>query len=64
MSGKLILQHQDQHTAEKKETTITLVPEIDQEIECPRCHETMALSSDFDKLCYCCEVCNFSLKIG
>jgi hypothetical protein len=33
MSGKLILQHQDQHRVEKEETTIPLVPEIDQEIE-------------------------------
>jgi hypothetical protein len=65
MSGKLILQHQDHHRAEKEEeTTITMVPEIDLEIECPRCNKTMALSSDFDKLCYCCEVCNFSLKIS
>jgi hypothetical protein len=51
MSGKLILQHQDQHRVEKEETTIPLVPEIDQEIECPRCYETMVLSSDSDKLC-------------
>jgi uncharacterized protein (DUF983 family) len=66
MSGKLILQHQDQHNAEKEEetTTIPLVPEMDQEIECPRCYETMILSSDFDKLFYCCEECNFSLKIS
>ncbi|HYY50548.1 MAG TPA: hypothetical protein VE643_06725 [Nitrososphaeraceae archaeon] len=64
MSGKLILQHQDQHRVEKEETTIPVVPEIDQEIECPRCYETMVLSSDFDKLCYCCEECNFSLKIS
>ena len=41
MSGILILQHQDQHRVEKEETTIPLVPEIDQEIECPRCYETM-----------------------
>jgi hypothetical protein len=64
MSGKLILQHQDQHRAEKEETTITLASEIDQEIECPRCYDIMVLSSDFDKLCYCCEECNFSLKIS
>ncbi|MGB8937981.1 MAG: hypothetical protein WCC17_23065, partial [Candidatus Nitrosopolaris sp.] len=25
---------------------------IDQEIECPRCHDIMTLCSDFDKLCY------------
>jgi hypothetical protein len=65
MGSKLILQHQDQHNAEKEEeTTIPLVPEIDLEIECPRCYETMILSSDFDKLFYCCEECNFLLKIS
>jgi hypothetical protein len=35
--------------------------EIEQEIECPRCHDVMALSSDFDKLLYFCEECSFSL---
>jgi hypothetical protein len=35
--------------------------EIEQEIECPRCHDIMALSSDFDKLLYFCQECSFSL---
>jgi C4-type Zn-finger protein len=26
--------------------------ESEQEIECPRCYEMMALSSDFERLCY------------
>jgi hypothetical protein len=34
---------------------------IDQEIECPRCHDIMTLYSDFDKLCYLCEECTFLL---
>ena len=33
--------------------------EIEQELECPRCHDTMALCSDFDRLCYLCEECDF-----
>ena len=31
------------------------------EIECPRCHDVMALSSEFDKLLYFCQECSFSL---
>ena len=42
---------------------------IDHEIECPRCHEVMILSSGFDRLGYSCEKCSFlfiisDLKIG
>jgi hypothetical protein len=35
--------------------------EIEQEIDCPRCHDVMALSSDFDRLLYFCQECSFSL---
>ena len=42
---------------EEEQTT----KEIEQEIECPRCHDVMALSSDFDKLLYFCHECSFSL---
>ena len=38
-------------------------PEVETEIECPRYDDTMALSSDFDKLFYFCEECNMSLSI-
>jgi hypothetical protein len=34
--------------------------EIEHEIECPRCHDIMTLSSKFDKLHFCDE-CSFSL---
>jgi hypothetical protein len=34
---------------------------IEQEIECPRCYDIMALSSDFDKLLYFCQECGLSL---
>jgi len=36
--------------------------ELDNEIECPRCHEFMELQSSFDKLMYSCESCSFLLK--
>jgi hypothetical protein len=35
--------------------------EIDYEIECPRCADIMILCSDFDKLYYQCEECDFLL---
>jgi hypothetical protein len=38
--------------------------EIEHEIECPRCHHIMTLSSEFDKLGYFCEECSFSLYLN
>ena len=35
--------------------------DIEQEIECPRCNDVMALSSDFDRLLYLCQECGLSL---
>lgn len=32
---------------------------IEQVIDCPRCHDTMALCSDFDRFGYVCEACDF-----
>ena len=32
---------------------------IEQEIECPRCHDFMTLCSEFDRLGYFCEECKF-----
>jgi hypothetical protein len=37
------------------------VPFLEEEIECPRCHDIMMLCSDFDNLYYACEECDFSL---
>ena len=37
---------------------------IEQDIECPRCHGTMALSSEFDRFGYVCEECNFLLYLN
>jgi hypothetical protein len=47
----------DSQAFEEERTT----KEIEQEIECPRCHDIMTLSSDFDKLLYFCQECSFSL---
>src|SRR6266487_2402329 len=35
--------------------------ELQFEIECPRCYDTMELCSDFNGLHYFCEQCGFSL---
>ena len=37
---------------------------VDQEIECPRCHDIMTLFSDFGKLCYVCEECTFLISLN
>jgi hypothetical protein len=39
-------------------------PEIETEIECPRCYDIMTLCYDFDVLYYFCEECNLSLLIN
>jgi hypothetical protein len=45
---------------EQKEQPV--LTELDNEIECPRCNETMELCSNFDRLLYSCESCSFLLK--
>ena len=58
MSKELLLQQrqvnplQNENDIEDKEEKI--IKDIEQEIECPRCSEMMALSSDFERLCYLC----------
>jgi hypothetical protein len=47
----------DSQALEEEQTT----KEIEQEIECPRCYDVMALSSEFDKLIYFCQECGLSL---
>jgi Zn finger protein HypA/HybF involved in hydrogenase expression len=43
----------------------TELKEIEHEIECPRCHDIMTLSSsEFDKLGYFCKECSFSLYLN
>ena len=38
--------------------------EIEEEIDCPRCYDTMALCSDFDRFGYVCEECDFMLCLN
>jgi hypothetical protein len=42
----------------------TELKDIEHEIECPRCHDVMTLSSsEFDKLGYFCVECGLSLYL-
>jgi cytochrome c-type biogenesis protein CcmH/NrfF len=67
MTKELLLQQQQaeldalQNEEEKAQTSLK---DIDREIECPRCHDIMILSSDFDRLGYFCQECNLSLFIN
>lgn len=38
--------------------------EIEQEIECPRCHDIMTLCSEFERICFLCEECNLPLYVN
>jgi cytochrome c-type biogenesis protein CcmH/NrfF len=67
MSKELLLQQQQAEldalqTEEEREQTP--MKDIDREIECPRCHDIMILSSDFDRLGYLCQECDLSLFIN
>jgi len=53
---------QNENDTEDKEEKI--IKDIEQEIECPSCCEMMALSSDFERLCYLCQECSLSLLIN
>ena len=67
MSKELLLQHQEHVTPlqnEEEEKKRIIHDNIEQEIECPRCYDIMALSSEFDKLSYFCQECNLSLLIN
>lgn len=70
MSKELLLQQQQQQQQvnplqnEKEEEVYRILKDIEQEIECPRCSDMMALSSDFDRLCYFCQECNLSLFVN
>lgn len=48
-------------SAEAKEEEKEQVVSIENEIECPRCHDSMTLCSDFDRLFYSCDGCDFCL---
>jgi hypothetical protein len=66
MSGndKLLLTEKTKRTESiirSKESTDNL--SINYEIECPRCHDTMILCSEFNRICYLCEECGFCLAL-
>jgi hypothetical protein len=53
-----IEEDQQQQQRQQKQEIVT---DIEHEIDCPRCYDTMALRSDFDSLYYFCEECAFIL---
>jgi cell division protein FtsB len=66
MSKELLLQQQAELDAlqNEEEKEQTPMKDIDREIECPRCHDIMILSSDFDRLGYLCQECDLSFFIN
>lgn len=58
LSSEVELESQEEHRNE-----VQLIENIEQEIECPRCHDIMTLSSDFDKLLYVCQECDLLLMM-
>jgi predicted RNA-binding Zn-ribbon protein involved in translation (DUF1610 family) len=52
------LQIEEQKHGQKQEKILT---DMEREIECPRCYDTMTLRSDFDSLYYSCDECGFIL---
>lgn len=52
------LQIEEQKHSQEQEKTLT---DMEREIECPRCYDTMTLQSDFDSLYYSCDKCGFIL---
>jgi hypothetical protein len=57
-SNSLQYNQQDEKN-EKQDSSIKI--EVQFEIECPRCSDTMTLYSSFDSLYYFCEACDFYL---
>jgi len=50
-----------QYMLGKHTEQISISDNLENEIECPRCHEIMTLCSDFDLLYYKCEECSLPL---
>jgi transposase-like protein len=63
MSTKLQSPKEDEQLQKEEEekNENQIMENIEQEIECPRCSDTMTLSSDFDKLGYVCQECDLLL---
>jgi hypothetical protein len=51
---------EESNLPEQKE--VSVLTELDHEIECPRCDDIMELSSSFDEIAYYCENCSFILS--
>ena len=50
-----------QYLLEEKDEQKSVMENLENEIECPRCHDIMTLCSDFDLLYYKCEECYLPL---
>jgi predicted nucleic acid-binding Zn ribbon protein len=50
-----------QYLFEKNTEQLSIIYNLENEIECPRCHDIMTLCSDFDFLYYKCEECHLPL---
>jgi predicted nucleic acid-binding Zn ribbon protein len=50
-----------QYLFEENTKQISIMNTLENEIECPRCHDIMTLCSDFDFLFYKCEECHLPL---
>jgi ribosomal protein S27AE len=61
MSTELLSPEVDLGLQNEEEKDDQIMKNIEQEIECPRCSDTMILSSDFDRLLYYCQECQLSL---
>ena len=53
--------HSIQYLFEKRTKPALFENNLENEIECPRCHDVMTLCSDFDFLYYKCEECHLPL---
>ena len=62
MSTELLSPKLDELELQNFEEDVVL-PNMQQEIECPRCSDVMTLSSDFDMLLYFCQECELSLLL-
>jgi ribosomal protein S27AE len=59
LEGLEAKEEKENENDESKEESVALL--MEQDIECPRCHGSMVLCSDFDSLYYSCEECDFTL---
>jgi ribosomal protein S27AE len=54
----------DLQEEEQDDNNDQMMKSMEQEIECPRCSDTMILTSDFDRLLYLCQECQLSLVMS